>query len=384
MRGSTRKRGTTWTCYWDVINPSTGDRQQKSKGGFTRQKDAEAYLDTVLVTVRDGTYVEPSKQSLSAFMVEEWLPAIAGTVRPATLDQYRSVTRRYIEPRTIGTIPLRALSASHINALYAELEGLGLAVNTRRTAHTVLSRCMSDAVRWDKIKRNPAKLADPPAMARRRAQAWSARELRQFLRVVEHDRLYPLWRLGATTGMRRGELAGLQWLTVDLEGGRLRIERQLLRTLDYGPPKSRHSERTIALDSGTVDALRRHRDAQRLERSLAGDLYEDSDLVFCDELGRRIDPARLTEWFAKHRQAAGIPTGTLHILRHTAATIALTEGVPLHIVAARLGDKPETLLAVYAHLLPKSDEIAADTIAAAILVDKPLTDASESPVFIGP
>jgi integrase len=60
----------------------------------------------------------------------------------------------------------------------------------------------------------------------------------------------------------------------------------------------------------------------------------------------------------------------LPILRHTAATIALTAGVLLHIVAARLGDKPETLLGVYAHLLPKSDEIAADTIAAAILVDK--------------
>jgi len=316
-------------------------------------------------------------------MVDEWLPAIAGTVRPLTLAQYRGVTNRYIKRRTIGTIPLRSLTAGHINALYAELDALGLAVNTRRTVHTVLSRCMSDAIRWDKIKRNPAKLADPPAMARRRAQAWSAREVRQFLEAVENDRLFALWRLAATTGMRRGELAGLQWMTVDLEHGRLGVERQLLSTRTFGPPKSRHSERTIALDTATVESLRRHRAAQSVERELAGDAYEDGDLVFCDELGRNIDPARLTQWFGNHRKAAGIPTGTLHILRHTAATIALTEGVPLHIVAARLGDKPETLLGVYAHLLPKSDEIAADTIAAAILVDKPLTDAPKSPVITG-
>jgi integrase len=73
------------------------------------------------------------------------------------------------------------------------------------------------------------------------------------------------------------------------------------------------------------------------------------------------------------REGAGIPSGTLHVLRHTAATIALTRGVPLHVVAGRLGDRAETLLATYAHLLPHSDEVAAETIAA-LLADKPLTE----------
>ena len=68
--------------------------------------------------------------------------------------------------------------------------------------------------------------------------------------------------------------------------------------------------------------------------------------------------------FGTHRKAAGIPTGTLHILRHTAATLALTEGVPVHIVAARLGDDPKTVLSTYAHLLPQSDEQAAERVAA--------------------
>jgi integrase len=63
-----------------------------------------------------------------------------------------------------------------------------------------------------------------------------------------------------------------------------------------------------------------------------------------------------------------LPTGTLHVLRHTAATLALTEGVPVHIVAARLGDDPKTVLSTYAHLLPQSDELAADRVAALIAV----------------
>jgi integrase len=88
--------------------------------------------------------------------------------------------------------------------------------------------------------------------------------------------------------------------------------------------------------------------------------------VFCDQLGRPIYPERLTEWFGAHRKAADIPTGTLHVLRHTTATLALTHGVPVHIVAARLGDDPKTILAVYAHLLPQSDELAAARIAEAL------------------
>lgn len=94
--------------------------------------------------------------------------------------------------------------------------------------------------------------------------------------------------------------------------------------------------------------------------------YGDLDLVFCDELGGIIHPQRLTAWFARHRKAAGIPTGSLHVLRHTSATLALTATlpVPLHIVAGRLGDDPKTVLDTYAHLLPHSDVMAADSIAA--------------------
>jgi Phage integrase family len=166
--------------------------------------------------------------------------------------------------------------------------------------------------------------------------------------------------------MRRGELLGLTWRAVDLQGARLTVDQQLTPRLELAPPKSERSRRTVALDPETVAALRSHRDTQLLERDFAGDSYDDRDLVFCDEFGGPIHPRRLGEHFHRHREAAGIRTGTQHVLRHTAATLALSNGVAVHIVAARLRDRPEQILSTCAHLLPQSDELAAERVAAVI------------------
>ena len=253
------------------------------------------------------------------------------TLRPSSVATYHCMAR-HLEP--IASIRLQALRPAHLNALHAKLEADGLAPASIRLVHAVIHRALRDAMQWGLLPRSPAAVATPPTTPGKRATAWTPTELRRFLEHVADDRLYPLWRLAATTGMRRGELAGLTWRAVDLEGGRLTVEQQLSKA-GFGPPKSRRSLRTIALDPGTVDALRKHRDMQELERQFAGEGYVDRDLVFADELGAPINPERLSSAFSRHRKAAGIPTGTLHTLRHTAATLALTSGVPVHIVAAR-------------------------------------------------
>jgi len=173
--------------------------------------------------------------------------------------------------------------------------------------------------------------------------------------------------------MRRGELLGLTWRALELERARLQVTQQLIPTkggCTFGPPKSKRGERTVALDQVTIEALEQHRAAQVLERDIAGAAYEDGDLVFCDELGRPIHPTKLTDGFGRLRKAAGI---SLHILRHTAVTVALTATppVPLHVVAARIGDDATTVLRTYSHLLATSDEDAADVIAGA-LVETPV------------
>lgn len=393
MRGSTRKRGKTWTAYYDGppnLDPESGTvvRQQRSKGGFRTQKDAQRFLNETLPAVQDGTYAEPSREPLAAFL-RQWVNAVRPNVKPLTARRYHQTVEGQLAPRPIGQIPLRQLSPDHVLALLNELERCadprcehtdgkcrGLAVSSRSVVHAVLRRSLNDAVAWKKIAWNPAARVKSPRAGQTRVTAWTASETRRFLAHVEHDRLAALWRLAATTGMRRGELLGLRWQDVDLDTGRLRVEQQALPTpggVTFGSPKSKRSRRPITLDSATVEALGEHRERQLVEQSLAGDVYEHGDLVFPDELGRPIHPNALSNRFIVRRKSAGVPVGSIHVLRHTAATLALEARVPLHVVAARLGDRPETLLATYAHLLPSSDAAAADAVAAAI-VDKPLTD----------
>lgn len=368
MRGHTYKRGSTWTVVYDEGHDKHGKRKQRTKGGFATRKQAQTFLTAALSRLGDGSYAAPSKVTVADYLNNEWFAAVEGTLRPLSLTRYRSVARLYIVPN-IGRVRLQSLSGGDLNGLYRQLEQDGLSVSTRRLTHAVLHRSLRDAVRWGRLVRSPADMADPPAATRARVQAWTAGELRRFLERVQDDRLFALWRLAATTGMRRGELAGLTWRWLDLDAARLSVEQQLVPTrggCTFGPPKSARSRRTVALDPETVDILRVHRETQTLERDFAADAYQDLDLVFAAELGGLIHPQRLTQWFREHRKAAGIPTGTLHVLRHTAATLALTNGVPVHIVAARLGDDPKTVLSTYAHLLPQSDELAAERVAALI------------------
>jgi integrase len=367
ISGSIKHRGNRWQALWDLPPGLDGNRRQKA-ATFKTQREAKEHLASVATQLNQGTYAEPSRQPLAHYLEREWLPAVAGTVRPATHQRYASVVAKQIATHDIGATPLRSITGGMINALSHELEREGLSVGSRRLVHGVLSHALADAVRWDKLTRSPAAAADPPKASSTKVRSWSERELRQFLDHVRGDRMFACWRLMATSGCRRGEALGIQWQTVDLERGRLRIEQQLVQVdgvCKFGPTKSSRGNRTIALDPVTTEILLHHREVQQLERDLAGDAYEDNDLMFADELGRMIPPWWLTDAFARLRKAAGLPTGSLHILRHTVATIGLRT-IPLHVIAARLGDDPRQILSTYAHLLPQSDSEAAAAIAAAV------------------
>ena len=373
MRGHVTKRGSTWTVVYDEGTGEDGKRRQRSKGGFATRREAESFLTDTLQRLDTGSYARPQKVTFADYVHRQWLPSVKSTIRPLTFKGYERVMTRNVIPG-IGSVRLQSLSGGHINALYRQLEESGMAASTLNFVHAVLHRSLRDATRWGLVTRNAAAMADPPKASRSRAKAWTASELSRFLGHVAKDPLFALWRTAATTGMRRGELCGLTWRCLDLKGGRLTVEKQIVPArggIAWSPPKSARSRRTIALDPQTVDALRRHRNGQLLERQLAGDVYEDEDLVFADPLGGAIRPDRLSGLFRKHRIAAGIPTGSLHTLRHTAATLALSADIPVHIVAARLGDNPVVVLRTYAHLLPQSDELAAERVAA-LLADVPL------------
>jgi integrase len=267
---------------------------------------------------------------------------------------------------------------AHLNKLYGTLRAAGLAPKTIRNVHGVLSKALGDAERWGLASRNPARLADPPAVTRPRVRVWSPEQTRAFLATVAADRLFAAWLLAVTTGMRRGELLGLRWADVDLDVGVVRVAQARVRAgnrVEAGEPKTARGRRTIALDPATVAALRQHRTRQAQERLLADPSDIDSGLVFTMPDGAPIHPNRFSLWFRTRVRAANLPAIRLHDLRHSYATAGLAAGVPPKVMSERLGHATVAFtLDTYTSALPALDKSAADVVAGLILgtdVSKP-------------
>lgn len=385
MRGSVDKYqtadGTRWRIRWELPpDPDTEERRQTSRGGFTTKRAAEEALTEQLGQVDSGVYVPPSRATLAEYL-RQWLDGLRK--KPTTIANYRGSIERYIIP-AIGGLKLQALTPEHLDGLYRKLEreggrnGQGLAPKTVRHAHTALRKALQDATERGHVLRNVADLANPPTQKQARSRqardkCWTAGQLRTFLTHVEDDRLYGLWYLLATTGLRRAEVLGLRWAEdVDLEDGTIRVGAQTITAADgqtvvYGDGKTDAAERTIALDGGTVDVLRTHRTRQLEERMHAGPAWDDSGLVFTMRDGRGIRPDHVSHVFLDHCRELGLPEIGPHGLRHTYATVALRAGVEPEVVSQRLGHSDVSItLSIYAHVTEADDRRAAETAAAAI------------------
>lgn len=151
-------------------------------------------------------------------------------------------------------------------------------------------------------------------------KTWSAEELGKFLAEVQDDRLYPLWLVVASTGMRRGEALGGYWTDLDLGAARWQVRHTLVAVgheLRDSTPKTDHGRRSVALDSGTVRVLREWRRRQLEERLAWGPAWTDTGRVFSREDGADLHPERVSERFDRLVQGSGLPRLTVHGLRHT-------------------------------------------------------------------
>jgi integrase len=293
-----------------------------------------------------------------------------------TIDGYTAVVRRYLSRELLET-KLRDLRPQQINALYAHLlsdgrrrdrkRATGLSPATIQLVHAVLATSLRDAARSRMIDWNPAAAVAPPS--RRRSPVfptWSAAELKQFLLAMRDDRHYAAYHLAAFTGLRRGELLGLRWCDVDLQGSVIRVVQTLVRLansdLHVGPPKTPRSRRVIAIDQQTVSVLTSHR--EHVERSRK-DRIDEYDFVFTTGAGKPINPAVFSVRFRANVTSAGVRRIRFHDLRHTHATHALQAGIHPKIVSERLGHSSiEITLDTYSHVLPSMQAEAAETVAA--------------------
>ncbi|MBI1759338.1 MAG: site-specific integrase [Actinobacteria bacterium] len=386
MKGNIYRRGESWTYRFDLDpDPLTGQRRQATKGGFGTRKEAESAMREAMSAAERGRHTRPSRRTVADFL-DEWLKALNGRVRPTTWTSYRDYRDAYVNP-AIGHTALQDLSPVRINLLYTRLlangrvrkaAGIpaGLAPKTVRNVHVMLRRALRDAVKWGYLARNPAEDAEPPTGHGRKRKVWTTEQLRAFVEHARGDRFFALWLLVATTGLRRGELAGLREEDFDLKAARVSPAVPRVVVDGYAQdsePKTARGYRTLALDPVTAHAVQEHIKRWRAERRAVGHV---SPLLFCWPDGQPVHPQTITDRFFRLSRDAGLPVIRLHDVRHSYATAALKAGVHPKIVSERLGHASVAFtLQTYSHVIEGMDEAAAVEIAAHILGTPPATDA---------
>jgi len=326
-----------------------GKRTYVSKMVRGSKREAGRVLRDLLGRKDSGTLVPTTRESVAVYLAR-WLDRTArGQVRARSLDLYRWVVERYITP-ALGMVPLARLQPDQVRSLYHSLTERKLSPATIRLVHAVLCQAVEQAVTDGLLPRNPVALATPPKLTKREPSVIAPDQIGAFLDAARTDAWFPLWLTLLTTGLRPGEALALQWS--DFDGTTLRITKSLAPDGTMTAPKTEAAKRSVMLPETTARVLKSHR----------GRLH---GFIFAGPDGQPPDYRTLVRrHFKPLLQRAGLPS-TLRVydLRHSSATLLMSEGVHPKVVAERLGhSKVNITLDTYSHVLPSMQRQAADSL----------------------
>ena len=367
------RRGSTWTAHmnWTDMN---GSKQQKKVGGFETRKAATEYHNQFMTSVQQGRRRGTTKLRVGEYLVKEWLPKQENALKASSFASYQRIVNSYLVPH-IGNIRLEEVTARRVEQMFNDLlktgaRGKSLKANTALSAKTVsdiagvLHRAFKDAVRWDLIAVNPITSAKKPPRRTKEMTAWTPEELNRFIDASSTNRLFAVWHLAATSGMRRGEILGLTWDDIDFDRGKVTVRKTRIRagnaTIDE-TPKSRKSMRTFAIDKQTLAALRKWKIKQGQEHLALG--TKVSDHVVTEPDGSLPDPNTFSRRFKALCKQFGLRIIRLHDTRHSYVVAARRAGADVKTISQRIGHAdPKVTLTVYDHVFVEDDEKAATSI----------------------
>lgn len=348
--------------YW-VAQIELGDGKRKQYYLKT-QKEAVEKLRKAQRELEQGTLVTGPQQTVKQYL-EYWLEEVhKSSIKVSTYVKYGKLINRYIVP-ALGHLKLEKLTPQHVKSLYNQKEKDGLSAKTINSIHGVLHKALDNAVLWNLASRNVCDVVSPPRLVKPEKQSLTMEQAHRLLESVRGHRLEMLLTLALTTGLRRGEMLALRWTDVDLEHQTVKVRR----TVDYIPrygyveneQKTAAGRRVVLLPSFVVDMLKQHRIQQLEARLKAGSAWEDRDLVFTGLSGGYFNPRYLEKLMQRVIAEAGLPHMTLHTLRHSAATLLLSMGVPLKVIQEILGHSSYAITAdIYTDVLPSMQKEAMD------------------------
>ena len=370
MAGQIISRGkNVWLVRIYLGRDETGKRIYLNKTIHGPRKAAQAWLNQRLTERDAGIAVKPAQQTLNEYL-DRWLEtAVKPKVRPKTWMGYRSLLHNHIRP-ALGARPLAKIKPLEVQQAFQDMIDRGLSARTIEYTRMVLRQAFKQAIQWRLLTFNPCDGVQIPRRQRREMQALSPEQARRFLVVARGTRYGMLFELAITTGLRPSEYLALKWEDIDFERGTLSV----VRSLDAMPgggyrleeTKTRNSRRVVKLLPGVLRALLEHRQAQQRLREEAGERWNEQGFVFTNAEGGPLDGHNLSSRHLRRiLKEAGLPQIRLYDLRHTAATLALSAGVPVKVVSEMLGHSSVALtLDVYSHVLPHMQEDAARRMAA--------------------
>ncbi len=330
-----------------------------------------AKLRKAMADVDGGLILDAGNLTVGEYL-DHWLtdcvrPLVdQGKMEQSTHLRYAGIVRNHLRP-ALGHRRLKDLGRGEVRRLY-NLKANELSPRSVDYLHVTLQKALSQAVRDDLLPRNVA-AGERPRSTRNKveARALTPAQVRTLLRAACGERNEALYVIAVHTGLRQGELLGLQWSDVDLgdHRGKLSVRRALkvsAEGLGFGPPKNKASRRSVPLNKTAVAALKVHRKRQNKVRLRAA-RWNDLDLVFPNRAGKPMDHNNLyhRDYKALLKKAELHDQGfTFHSLRHTLGTALFKRGEHPKIVQSLLGHTSIVqTMDTYSHLL---EDIGGDAV----------------------
>jgi integrase len=349
---SRRSRGDGG-LHWDIARERwiatvtlgyapSGKRIVRRASGRTKT-EAKNKLKELIREHDDGLAAAPRSFTV-ADAVTDWLDYGLSGRSSNTIETRRILANQHVIP-ALGARKLSELSAEDVDRWLAE-KAQTLSTSTLQSIRSILSRALARAQARDKVKRNVVLLcATPTGKVGRPSKALSLAEAESLLRAAEGSTMGAYVVLSLLTGARTEELRALTWTHVDLDGDphatppvppHIMVWRSVRAG---GDTKTRKSRRTLALPLRCVSELRAHRTRQAAARRLAGDVWQDNDLVFASEAGTPLDAANVRRGFRRIGDAAGLTAKvwTPRELRHSFVSLLSDSGVPIEQISRLVG-----------------------------------------------